>query len=109
MSILPYPEWITNDLAKSGISEQDAWELGFRHVSTETIHRLTGVMVSKSSEGYTIPFLDPESKSPLKTSEGKDFVRVKLKKPAQTKQKQLAHQWQQPKMRTPLFQPGIQI
>lgn len=78
-----FPAWMVDDLARSGISREEAAVLGIRHASPCEIAEVLGFRPPGDSDGYLIPFRDPATGQPLRTRDGsRDFVRVRLHHPA---------------------------
>ena len=74
------PQWMMDDLKKSGLTAADVLSLGWHYVSSAEIRSLTRVD-THGMAGYTIPFNDPETGVTLNCPDGRPYVRVKLQKP----------------------------
>ncbi len=61
----PPVSFMLADLARSGLDAEDAKRLHLR----------------ETPDGYQIPFLEPDTGKPMLTSEGKPFVRIRLRVP----------------------------
>ena len=75
------PLWISQDLLKSGISEKRGLEAGLSAIAPADYEALLGFTLPDMPEGYAIPFIDPVSGGPMKTSDGRPYVRAKLREP----------------------------
>lgn len=73
--------WALADLSASGINAQAAADAGIYEVTPQQYQELLGFSFGDMPEGYTIPFFDPRTGQPMKTPDGRDFVRVKLSAP----------------------------
>ena len=83
----PLPEWMIADLRESGITPERAYELGWYPVSNDRYPELLGFSVEGSarfSDGYAIPYFDSETREPLRTPDGRPYVRVKLRVPVRS-------------------------
>ncbi|MEM7393416.1 MAG: DUF3854 domain-containing protein, partial [Verrucomicrobiota bacterium] len=75
------PNWVREDLAKSGITVAKANELGIRHVERSEYPSLIGFGSQTYPDGYVIPFYDPETGEAMQSQDGKPFQRIKLAHP----------------------------
>lgn len=77
-----FPQWVINDLAKSGISPELAYnEYGFRHVKPDFYQQFLGYCPSDKIDGYAIPYCYPESGVYMTCPNGHHFVRIKFREP----------------------------
>jgi hypothetical protein len=74
------PQWMLDDLSRSGLLTADIAPLGWHHTDPEVIQQLTGVN-TQGIDGYAIPFYDPKTGTPLTCPDGRPYVRVKLQSP----------------------------
>lgn len=75
------PEWAVEDLAKSGISPEAAAAAGICAVKPAQYQDLLGFTAPDMPDGYAIPFNDPVTGQPMRTPDGRPFVRVKFSRP----------------------------
>ncbi len=75
-----FPGWMTADLAKSGITPEQAAELGIHPVTPDECARLLGFSPPNGPSAYAIPYFDPENNQPMLTPDGRPFVRAKLER-----------------------------
>lgn len=75
------PSWISQDLLKSGIPVERGLEAGLSAIAPADYEALLGFTLPDMPEGYAIPFIDPVSGGPMKTSDGRPYVRAKLREP----------------------------
>ena len=74
----PLPQWVVDDLAKSGIMPDLFASLGIRHVPSAEYPDLLGIPSGKLPDGYAIPYFDPVTGEQMATADGRPFCRVKL-------------------------------
>lgn len=80
-----FHEWFECDLAKSGISLEQAPRLGIQPAFRINIHDILGFKPGTEThplEGYGIPFYDPETSKLLTYADESPFIRVRLRYPA---------------------------
>ncbi len=77
------PEWFTAKLAASGISLDHAATLGFRVVKPPEANQLLGFGNANWPDAFAIPFFDPQTGAPMKTPDGRDFVRLRFEHPVE--------------------------
>lgn len=78
------PQWVVDDLAKSGIAADQIAKLGIRHVDPSEYMELFGVSGHGLPDAYLIPFPNPVTGEPMLSEDGKPFYRAKLRHPVQT-------------------------
>lgn len=75
-----FPQWMIDDLARSGLTENHARKFGWYYAEPNEITALMEKDM-KGTDGYIIPFYDPVTSEPLKCPDGRPYVRVKLREP----------------------------
>lgn len=80
MSIKLQP-WVVADLQRSGISQDVAESVGIRSVDRSEYNEILGFAFSEMPEGFVIPFYDPVTGHPMRTPDGRPYVRIKLEHP----------------------------
>lgn len=81
-SSIQLPEWMRQDLLKSCIDPVVACEgFGYHPVDPGAYPDLLGFGNASFPAGYCIPYYDAISGQPMRTPDGRPFVRIKLEKP----------------------------
>lgn len=73
--------WALENLARSGIPEQRARALGWRHLNSEESRQWLGFETDAMVGKLLIPFFDPRDGKPMFTSDGREFGRCMLERP----------------------------
>ena len=79
------PPWMVADLQKSGITVARAVDLGWHPVAGVQAEEILGFPLPPgTSDGYAIPYHDPQDGTPVTTPDGRPFIRVRFREPVFT-------------------------
>ena len=76
-----WPPWAIADLAKSGLTVEQVEAVGWAMVPPQDYAGHLGFAIPGAPEAYAIPFRDPVTGEPMKTSSGRPYVRLKFERP----------------------------
>ena len=75
------PQFVVDDLARSGIPPELAAAAGIRPLEPTDYAGILGFELPDMPPGYGVPYCCPDTGEPMKTRDGREFIRVRLERP----------------------------